>query len=67
MGESGAELRARWTPERTAAAIRFLQGLPVDGHFAQIEWEGVVFTDLRGLSIAQIQLDGATIDHCIFR
>jgi len=67
MPESVAELRARWTPETTAAAIEFLQGRPVDYNFAKIEWDGVLYTDLRGLSIEQTQLDGAVIDHCIFR
>lgn len=67
MNENVAALRARWTPETTAAAIAFLQGKPVEHSFPQLEQDGVVYTDLRGVSIEQAQFDGAVFTQVNLR
>ena len=67
MNDSVAQLRSRWTPESTAGAIRFLQGLPVEASIPTIEFGGKVQFDLRGIRIEQTQLDGALLKNVNLR
>lgn len=67
MMESVVDLRSRWTPETTAAAVRYLQGLPGDFDFGTVEQDGHLYVDLRGLSVTQAQLDGAVIKNASLR
>jgi hypothetical protein len=67
MNDSVAQLRSRWTPESTAAAIRFLQGLPVEASPPTVEFGGKVQFDLRGIRIEQTQLDGALLKNVNLR
>ena len=61
MNDSVAVLRARWTPELTEAAIRFLQGNPGGIEIPTMELDGATLLDLRGIRIEQTQLDGMLI------
>jgi len=61
MNDSVAQLRSRWTPELTAAAIEFLQGTPPELELPTMEQDGETYLDLRGIHIEQTQLDGAII------
>jgi hypothetical protein len=47
MEDRVADLRARWTPEATAAAVAFLESQPVAFDLPTMEHDGVT-TDLRG-------------------
>jgi hypothetical protein len=68
MEDSVAHLRSRWTPESTAAAIRFLRGEPMDdGAIGSMEQDGKTYFDLRGIRIEQTQLDGVTIRNVNLR
>lgn len=67
MNDSVAHLRARWTPESTAAAIQFLRGERVDNTLDTMEQDGRVYFDLRGIRIEQTQLDGLTIKNVNLR
>lgn len=67
MNDNVADLRARWTPETTTAAIEFLKGKKVDYIFPTLVQDGVTYTDLRGLSVAQVQFDGAVFKHVNLR
>lgn len=61
MNDSVALLRARWTPELTDAAIRFLQGNPGEIEIPTMELDGGMQLDLRGIRIEGTQLDGMVI------
>jgi hypothetical protein len=61
MNDSVATLRARWTPEWTDAAVRFLQGNPGDIDLPTMELDGATLLDLRGIRIHGTQLDGMLI------
>jgi hypothetical protein len=65
--ENVHDLRARWTPELTELAVRFLQGAAVDYTFGTVKVDGVDYVDLRGLSVEQEQFDGAHIRHVNLR
>jgi Ion channel/Pentapeptide repeats (9 copies) len=62
-----ADLRARWTPEATAAAVAFLESRPVAFDLPTIEQGGVTFLDLRGLRIEQTQIDKAYLRNVNLR
>lgn len=59
--DSVAQLRARWTPERTGAAIRRLLGQAAEIEIPTMDLEGRTLLDLRGIRIEQTQLDGAVL------
>jgi hypothetical protein len=61
MNDSVALLRARWTPELTAAAIGFLQGNPGEIEIPTMELGGEMLLDLRGIRIQGTQLDGMVL------
>jgi hypothetical protein len=61
MHDSVEHLRARWTPELTAAAIGALRGQPTAVNVPTTEHDGRTVLDLRGIRIEQTQLDGAVI------
>ena len=67
MNDSVAQLRSRWTAEATAAAIRFLQGRPMEVPIQTMEQDGKIYFDLRGIRIEQTQLDGAVIKNVNLR
>src|SRR5439155_664077 len=62
-----ADLRARWTPEATAAAVAFLESRPVNYDLPTMEHAGVTFLDLRGLRIEQTQIDKAFLRNVNLR
>lgn len=59
--DSVSQLRARWTPELSAAALRFLQGEEPGIELSATEQDGRTYVDLRGIRIEQTQLDGAIL------
>lgn len=61
MSDSVAVLRARWSPELTDAAIRFLQGNPGAVDLPTMDLDGSTLLDLRGIRIQGTQLDGTLI------
>jgi hypothetical protein len=61
MDDNVETLRLRWTPEKTAAALRFLQGDRVAGEVPLLEQDGKTWLDLRGIRFGQTQLDDAII------
>ena len=67
MNDSVAQLRSRWTPELTEAAIRFLQGNPTEIEIPTMELDGETYLDLRGIRIEQTQLDGMVIRNVNLR
>src|SRR3954466_12368595 len=62
-----AELRARWTPEATAAAIAFLESRPTSFDLPTMEQGGVTYLDLRRLRIEQTQIDKAYLRNVNLR
>jgi hypothetical protein len=62
-----ADLRARWTPEATAAAVAFLESRPVNFDLPTIEQAGTTYLDLRGLRIEQTQVDKAYLRNVNLR
>ena len=62
-----ADLRARWTPEATAAAVAFLESRPTNYDLPTIEQGGKTFLDLRGLRIEQTQIDKAYLRNVNLR
>src|SRR3954469_18552647 len=62
-----ADLRARWTPEATAAAVAFLESRPVAYDLPTIEQGGQTYLDLRGLRIEQTQVDKAFLRNVNLR
>jgi len=67
MHDSVDQLRLRWTPELTAAAICLLQGHPAQVDVPTMEHGGKTYLDLRGIRIEETQLDGATIRNANLR
>lgn len=67
MNDSVAQLRSRWTPELTEAAIRFLQGNPTGVDIPTMEHDGEAYLDLRGIRIEGTQLDGMVIRNVNLR
>ena len=67
MHDSVEHLRARWTPELTAAAIRVLQGHASEVQIPTLEHGGETGLDLRGIRIEQTQLDSAVIRNANLR
>lgn len=59
--DSVAQLRSRWTPELTAAALAVLQGQPGAVEVPTMELDGSTYLDLRGIRIEQAQLDGVAL------
>ena len=53
MEDRVADLRARWTPEATAAAVAFLESRPTDYDLPTMESGGETWLDLRGLRISE--------------
>src|SRR5260370_11321015 len=62
-----ADLRARWTPEATAAAVAFLESRPVNYDLPTMEHGGTTYLDLRGLRIEQTQIDKAYLRNVNLR
>ena len=62
-----ADLRARWTPEATAAAVAFLESRPVAFDLPTMEHGGTTYLDLRGLRIEQTQIDKAYLRNVNLR
>jgi Pentapeptide repeats (9 copies)/Ion channel len=62
-----ADLRARWTPEATAAAVAFLESRPVAYDLPTVEQGGQTYLDLRGLRIEQTQVDKAFLRNVNLR
>jgi hypothetical protein len=62
-----SELRARWTPEATAAAIAFLESRPTSFDLPTMEHGGATYLDLRGLRIEQTQIDKAFLRNVNLR
>src|SRR5574341_2073449 len=67
MEDRVADLRARWTPEATAAAVAFLESRPVNFDLPTMEHEGVTYLDLRGLRIEGTQIDKAYLKNVNLR
>lgn len=59
--DSVAHLRARWTPELTAAALQRLLGQPSALEIPTMELDGRTLLDLRGIRLEQTQLDGVVL------
>ena len=57
MEDRVADLRARWTPEATAAAVAFLESRPTAYDLPTMEHDGATYLDLRGLRIEETQID----------
>src|SRR3954465_7995129 len=62
-----ADLRARWTPEATAAAVAFLESRPSNFDLPTMEHGGTTYLDLRGLRIEQTQIDKAFLRNVNLR
>jgi hypothetical protein len=62
-----ADLRARWTPEATAAAVAFLESRPTNFDLPTMEHGGTTYLDLRGLRIEQTQIDKAYLRNVNLR
>src|SRR3954467_13428670 len=62
-----ADLRARWTPEATAAAVAFLESRPVAYDLPTMEHGDTAYLDLRGLRIEQTQIDKACLRNVNLR
>src|SRR3954464_5725099 len=62
-----ADLRARWTPEATAAAVGFLESRPPNFDLPTMEHGGKTYLDLRGLRIEQTQIDKAYLRNVNLR
>lgn len=67
MEDRVADLRARWTPEATAAAIAFLESRPTGYELPTMEHGGATYLDLRGLRIEQTQVDRALLRNINLR
>src|SRR5262245_43018034 len=67
MDDRVADLRARWTPEATAAAVAFLESRPTSLDLPTMEQGGVTYLDLRGLRIEQTQVDRALLRNINLR
>jgi len=67
MEDRVADLRARWTPEATAAAVAFLESRPVAFDLPTMEHDGTTWLDLRGLRIEGTQVDKAYLKNVNLR
>lgn len=67
MEDRVADLRARWTPEATAAVVAFLESRPIAYDLPTMEHGGVTYLDLRGLRVEQTQIDKATLRNVNLR
>src|SRR3954464_894555 len=67
MDDRVADLRARWTPEATAAAVAFLESRPTDYDLPTMESGGETWLDLRGLRISETQVDRALLRNVNLR
>jgi hypothetical protein len=67
MDDRVADLRARWTPEATAAAVAFLESRPVNFDLPTMEHDGATYLDLRGLRIEGTQVDKAYLKNVNLR
>ncbi len=67
MEDRVADLRARWTPEATAAAVAFLESRPTAFDLPTMEHDGVTYLDLRGLRVEQTQIDKAYLKNVNLR
>jgi hypothetical protein len=67
MEDRVADLRARWTPEATAAAVAFLESRPTNVDLPTFEQGGVTWLDLRGLRIEGTQVDKAYLKNINLR
>lgn len=57
MEDRVSDLRSRWTPEATAAAVAFLEQRPTNYDLPTMEHEGETYLDLRGLRVEETQID----------
>jgi len=57
MDDRVSDLRSRWTPEATAAAVAFLESRPTNFDLPTMEHDGATYLDLRGLRVEQTQID----------
>jgi len=67
MEDRVADLRARWTPEATAAAVAFLESRPTAFDLPTMEHGGATYLDLRGLRIEGTQIDKAYLKNVNLR
>ena len=67
MEDRVADLRARWTPEATAAAVAFLESRPTEYDLPTMEHGGATYLDLRGLRISETQVDRALLRNINLR
>ena len=67
MEDRVADLRARWTPEATAAAVAFLESRPTSTELPTMEHGGSTYLDLRGLRIEGTQVDRALLRNVNLR
>ena len=67
MEDRVADLRARWTPEATAAAVAFLESRPTAFDLPTMEHDGTTYLDLRGLRIEETQIDKAYLKNVNLR
>jgi ion channel/pentapeptide repeat protein len=67
MEDRVADLRSRWTPEATAAAVAFLESRPTNFDLPTMEQGGVTYLDLRGLRVEQTQIDKAFLRNVNLR
>jgi len=67
MEDRVADLRARWTPEATVAAVALLESRPVAFDLPTMEHDGVTYLDLRGLRIEETQVDKAYLKNVNLR
>lgn len=67
MEDRVADLRARWTPEATAAAVAFLESRPVNFDLPTMRVDGADYLDLRGLRVEQTQIDKAFLRNVNLR
>jgi hypothetical protein len=67
MEDRVADLRARWTPEATAAAVAFLESRPVNFDLPTMRMDGIDYLDLRGLRVEQTQIDKAFLRNVNLR
>jgi ion channel/pentapeptide repeat protein len=52
-----SDLRARWTPEATKAAVAFLESRPTNFDLPTLDHDGQTWLDLRGLRVEETQID----------
>jgi hypothetical protein len=65
--DSVAQLRGRWTPSLTEAAVAFLLGNPAASQLPIMELDGRSYLDLRGIRIEQVQFDGVLLQRVNLR